>query len=196
MTAVAWASSWRSRFGLAEICGTLAAVAGFGFGLRRGWQVPAAAGLATAAEAAAFYAPVAAKAALRAWRATGHLTGWPRAIGAAWHAVRDQFASAAFAEIVDDLLVRPAAMTAGAWIGRPGGLLWLWAGFLAGKGLADAAWYAVEAHTRGLLARLPRRYRPRHAGPPDWNLRAAVACYSVAALLLAAAYIYAYQMPT
>ena len=186
MAVASWAAGWRARFGLAEICGTAAAVAGFGFGLARGWPLPAAAGLATAAEAVAFYVPVVARTAWRSWTATGHLSGLRRGIGAGLHAVRDQFASAAAAEITDDLVFRPAAMTAGAWIGGHGGPGWLWAGFLAGKALADAAWYATEAHARMITSRLAGLlYRPRHRLPPDWSFRLAVLCFAGALALLA-----------
>jgi hypothetical protein len=42
--AVQWWRSWRARFGLAEVCGTVAAVAGFGVGYRAGGSLLAAAG--------------------------------------------------------------------------------------------------------------------------------------------------------
>jgi hypothetical protein len=43
----AWWRSWRARFGLAEVCGTATAVAGFAVGYRTGGSLLAAAGLAT-----------------------------------------------------------------------------------------------------------------------------------------------------
>jgi hypothetical protein len=65
-----WWRSWRTRFGLAEVCGTVAAVAGFVVGYRAGGSLLAAAGLATLGEFAGFYGCIGTKAALAAWRAT------------------------------------------------------------------------------------------------------------------------------
>ena len=190
-------TTWRARFGLAELCGTVAAFAGFGLGLARGWPLAAAAGLATGCEAVAFYAPVAVRAGLAAWRATGHLSGWRRAAGAGWHAASREFASAAAAELADDLLIRPWAMTAGAWIGGHHSAAFLWLGFAAGKFTADAGWYAAEASARRVPgAALPRR-RGRHAAPrqADWDMRLAVSCWAGAAMLLGSALWLAWRLP-
>ena len=65
-----WWRSWRARFGLAEVCGTVAAVAGFAVGYRAGGSLLAAAGLATLGEFAGSYGCIGTKAALAAWRAT------------------------------------------------------------------------------------------------------------------------------
>jgi hypothetical protein len=46
---------WRARFGLAEVCGTLAAVTGFAVGYLAAGSLLAAAGLATVCEAIGFY---------------------------------------------------------------------------------------------------------------------------------------------
>ena len=172
---------WRARFGLAEACGTIGALAGFGTGLGRGWALPAAAGLATGCEAVAFYVPVVARTTVAAWLATGHLSGLRRGLSAGLHAVRDQFASAAVAEVLDDLAFRPAAMTAGAWVGGHGtAWWWLWLGFLAGKAAADVAWYGIEAHTRSLTSKLAGLL-----GRADRDMRLAALCWTGALALLA-----------
>jgi hypothetical protein len=51
-----WWRSWRDRFGLAEVCGTVAAIVGFAAGYRAGGSLLAAAGLATLGEFAGFTA--------------------------------------------------------------------------------------------------------------------------------------------
>lgn len=149
-------AGWWSRFGAAEAAGTIMALAGFGFAQLRHWPLPAAAGLATLAEVIGFYGVVIVKTAIRATHATTHLAGARRLGAALWHAVHDQLASAGAAELIDDLLVRPGLMTLGAWGGAHWGTAGLWLGFIAGKALADLAWYVVEAHAR-LLAALARR---------------------------------------
>ena len=73
-----WWRSWRARFGLAEVCGTVAAIAGFAIGYRAGGSLLTAAGLATLGEFAGFYGCIGTKAALAAWRVTAHLAGWRR----------------------------------------------------------------------------------------------------------------------
>ena len=50
-----WWRAWRDRFGLAEVCGTLAAVAGFAAGYVQTGSLLAAAALATICEAIGFY---------------------------------------------------------------------------------------------------------------------------------------------
>jgi len=148
-----WWRSWRARFGLAEVCGTLAAIAGFAIGYRAGGSLLAAAGLATLGEFAGFYACIGTKAALAAWRATAHLAGWCRLGAGAWHAVTRQLASCAAAEAVDFALIRPASLAGAAWL-----LLWLpggiWLGFMVGKAVADVFWYGAEAAARRGLVRL------------------------------------------
>ena len=148
-----WWRSWRARFGLAEVCGTVAAIAGFAIGYRAGGSLLTAAGLATLGEFAGFYGCVGTKAALAAWRATAHLAGWRRFGAGAWHAVTQQLASCAAAEAVDFALIRPASLAGAAWL-----LLWLpggiWLGFVVGKGVADVFWYGAEAAARRGLIRL------------------------------------------
>src|SRR6185437_6432650 len=56
-----WWRAWGERFGLAELCGTLAAAAGFAAGYLVTGSLLAAAGLATACEAIGFYGCVGAK---------------------------------------------------------------------------------------------------------------------------------------
>jgi hypothetical protein len=114
----AWWRSWRARFGLAEVCGTAAAVAGFAVGYRAGGSLLAAAGLATLGEFAGFYGCVGVKTALTACRATAHLAGWRRFAAAAWHAVTQQLASCAAAEALDFALIRPGCLAGP--IGRSG----------------------------------------------------------------------------
>jgi hypothetical protein len=147
-----WWRSWRARFGLAEVCGTTAAVAGFAAGYRIGGSLLAAAGLATLGEFAGFYGRIGTKAALAAWRATAHLAGWRRLGAGAWHAVTQQLASCAAAEAVDFALIRPASLAGAAWLllSLPGGI---WLGFVAGKAVADVFWYGAEATARRGLVR-------------------------------------------
>jgi hypothetical protein len=150
--AARWWQSWRARFGLAEVCGTVTAAAGFAIGYRTGGTVLAAAGLGTLGEFAGFYACIGARAALAAWRATAHLAGWRRLTAGAWHAITKQLASCAVAEAVDFALIRPASMAGAAWLllSLPGGL---WLGFAAGKALANVCWYSAEAAARRGLVR-------------------------------------------
>jgi hypothetical protein len=149
-----WWRSWRARFGLAEVCGTATAVAGFAVGYRAGGSLLAAAGLATLGEFAGFYRCVGIKAALAAWGATAHLTGWRRLGAGAWHAITRQLASCAAAEAVDFALIRPGCLAGAAWLLlRVGGGAWL--GFMLGKAVADVFWYGAEASVRRGLVRWP-----------------------------------------
>ena len=142
-----WWRAWRDRFGLAEVCGTLGALAGFAAGYAQAGSLLAAAALATIGEAIGFYGCIAAKTGSAARRATIHLGGWRRLAAGAWHAVREQLASCAVAETVDGFLIRPGCMVGAAWLLRalPGGV---WIGFVVGKAAADVAWYALEASAR------------------------------------------------
>ena len=142
-----WWRAWRDRFGLAEVCGTLAAVAGFAVGYAQAGSLLAAAALATVCEAIGFYGCIGAKTVASARRATVHLGGWRRLAAGAWHAVREQLASCAVAETVDGFLIRPGCLAGAAWLLRPlpGGV---WLGFVVGKAAADVAWYGLEASAR------------------------------------------------
>jgi hypothetical protein len=146
-----WWRSWRARFGLAEVCGTAGAVAGFAAGYLPSKSLIAAAGLATLGEAVGFYACVGAKATLAAWRATAHLDGWRRLADGAWHAVRQQLASCAAAEALDFTLIRPGCLMGASWLLQPlaGGV---WLGLVAGKAVADVIWYGTEAAVRRTVA--------------------------------------------
>jgi ornithine decarboxylase len=90
-----WWRAWRARFGLAELVGTAAAVAGFAAGYLAAGSLLAAAGLATVCEAVGFYGCVGAKTAVAARRATGHLAGWRGLAAGIWHAITAQLASCA-----------------------------------------------------------------------------------------------------
>src|SRR5690348_12212027 len=150
-----WGRSWRARFGLAEVCGTVTAVIGFAVGYRTGGSLLAAAGLATLGEFAGFYCCVGTKAALAAWGATAHLAGWRRLGAGAWHAITQQLASCAAAEAVDFGLIRPGCLAGAAWLLlRVGGGAWL--GFVLGKAVADVFWYGAEASVRRGLVRWSR----------------------------------------
>ena len=142
-----WWPAWRARFGLAEVAGTLGAIAGFAAGYLSAGSLLAAAGLAILGEAIGFYGCIGAKTALAASRATAHLGGWRRLAAGAWHAVKEQLASCAAAEALDAFLVRPWCLAGAAWLLRPlpGGV---WIGFAAGKVAADVAWYGMEAAAR------------------------------------------------
>jgi hypothetical protein len=142
-----WWRAWRARFGLAEVCGTIAAVAGFAAGYVPARSLLSAAALATIGEVIGFYGCVGAKATFAARRATVHLAGWRRLAAGAWHAVKGQLASYAAAEALDDFLIRPGCLAGAAWLARPlpGGL---WLGFALGKAAADLAWYGMEASAR------------------------------------------------
>jgi hypothetical protein len=145
--AAGWWRAWPDRFGLAEVCGTLGAVAGFAAGYAQAGSLLAAAALATIGEAIGFYGCIAAKTGAAARRATAHLDGWRRLAAGAWHAVREQLASCAVAETVDGFLIRPGCLVGAAWLLRPlpGGV---WLGFALGKAAADVAWYLLEASAR------------------------------------------------
>lgn len=142
-----WWRAWRARFGLAELVGTAAAVAGFAAGYLAAGSLLAAAGLATVCEAVGFYGCVGAKTAVAARRATGHLAGWRRLAAGIWHAITAQLASCAAAEALDAFLLRPGCLAGAVWLARPlpGGV---WLGFAAGKTVADLAWYGTEAAAR------------------------------------------------
>jgi len=147
-----WWQAWRARFGLAEVCGTLAAIAGFATGYLAAGSLLAAAGLATLCEAAGFYGCVGVKTAATAWQATAHLAGWRKLAAGTWHAVTQQLASCAAAEALDGFLVRPGCLAGAAWLARPlpGGV---WLGFAVGKAAADVVWYGMEASARRGVAR-------------------------------------------
>ena len=142
-----WWRAWRDRFGLAEVCGTLAAVAGFAVGYAQAGSLLAAAALATVCEAIGFYGCIGAKTVASARRVTLHLGGWRRLAAGAWHAIHEQLASCAVAETVDGFLIRPGCLAGAAWLLRPlpGGI---WLGFVVGKAAADVAWYGLEASAR------------------------------------------------
>ena len=70
-----WWRAWQARFGLAEVCGTVAAVAGFAVGYLPAGSLLAAAGLATICEVIGFYGCIGAKTVAAAGRATAHLGG-------------------------------------------------------------------------------------------------------------------------
>jgi len=142
-----WWQAWRARFGLAEVCGTIAAISGFTVGYLAAGSLLAAAGLATICEAVGFYGCVGVKATTAAWRATAHLDGLRRLAAGAWHAITEQLASCALAEALDGFLVRPGCLAGAAWLARPlpGGV---WLGFAVGKVAADVAWYGMEASAR------------------------------------------------
>src|ERR1700755_3680417 len=131
-----WGRAWRDRFGLAEVCGTLAAAAGFAVGYAQAGSLLAAAALATICEAIGFYGCIAVKTGAAGRRATLHLGGWRRLAAGAWHAVREQLASCAVAETVDGFLIRPGCMAGAAWLMRPlpGGV---WLGVVDGNGGGD-----------------------------------------------------------
>jgi hypothetical protein len=147
-----WWPAWRARFGLAEVCGTLAAISGFAAGYLAAGSLLAAAGLATLCEAIGFYGCIGVKTTAAASRATAHLAGLPRLAAGTWHAVTGQLASCAAAEAVDGFLIRPGCLAGAAWLARPlpGGV---WLGFAVGKAVADLAWYCMEAMARRGVAR-------------------------------------------
>jgi ornithine decarboxylase len=161
-----WWRAWRARFGLAEVCGTVGAVAGFTAGYLPGGSLLTAAGLATFCEVIGFYGCIGGQAARLAYRATAHLAGWRRLAAGAWHAVKKQLSSCAAAEALDVFLIRPGCMAGAAWLLRPlpGGV---WLGFLAGKAAADVAWYGMEASARWGVARAAAVTQP---APPQLQL--------------------------
>lgn len=144
--------AWRARFGLAEVCGTVAAIGGFVAGFELAGSLLAAAGLATVCEAAGFYGCVGVKTSVAAWRATAHLAGLARLAAGTWHAMVSQLASCAVAEALDGFLVRPGFLAGATWLARPlpAGV---WLGFVVGKTAADVAWYVMEAAARRRFAR-------------------------------------------
>jgi glutamate/tyrosine decarboxylase-like PLP-dependent enzyme len=161
-----WWRAWRARFGLAEVCGTLAALGGFAAGYLAAGSLLAAAGLATLCEGIGFYGCVGVKTAAAASRATAHLSGFRRLAAGMWHAVTQQLASCAAAEALDGFLVRPGCLAGAAWLARPlpGGV---WLGFAVGKVVADVAWYGMEAAARRGVA---RSLAVRQPAAPDLRL--------------------------
>ena len=157
--------AWRARFGLAEVCGTAGAVAGFAAGYLPAGSVLSAAAAATICEVIAFYGCVGTKTALAARRATAHLAGWRRLAAGAWHAVTEQLTSCAVAEALDDLFIRPGCLAGAAWLlgPLPGGV---WLGFAVGKAAADVAWYGMEASARWGVTRSVTGRRPAAPGRP------------------------------
>ena len=147
-----WWPAWRARFGLAEVCGSVGAAAGFAAGYRAAGSLVTAAGLATIGEFTGFYGCVGTRTVVAACRATTHLAGRGRLAAGAWHAVTRQLASCAAAEVLDFFVIRPGCLAGAAWLlrGLPGGV---WLGFTAGKAVADLAFYGVEASARRSLAR-------------------------------------------
>jgi len=156
---------WLSRFGWAEVADTTVAIVVFGTAWQAWGSLPAAAALAAVLAGIAFYAVVGIKTAIRALTATGHLSGWRRALAAGWHATHDQIVSCAAAEAVY-LVAAPALTSTAAWVmrGLPGGI---WAGFLIGKFTADALWYATEVHARTITAWLLGAGRRWRNPPPE-----------------------------
>ena len=150
--AAGWWRAWRARFGLAEVCGTIAAVAGFTAGYLPGGSLLTAAGVATICEVIGFYCCIGVQAAVTACRVTAHLAGWRRLAAGAWHAMKEQLTSCVAAEALDVLLIRPGCMAGAAWLLRllPGGV---WFGFMMGKAAADVAWYGMEAWARWGMGR-------------------------------------------
>jgi hypothetical protein len=147
-----WWRAWRTRFGLAEVCGTIGAVTGFAAGYLSSASLLAAAGLATIGEVIGFYGCVGIKTLLAACRATAHLAGSRRLAAAVWHAVTEQLASCAVAEALDFVLIRPGCLAGAAWLllPLPGGV---WLGLALGKATADVIWYGTEASVRRAVAR-------------------------------------------
>jgi hypothetical protein len=138
-----WWRGWRARFGLAEVCGSAGAVAGFAAGYLPTGSLLAAAALATIGEVAGFYGCIGTRTVLAACRATVHLTGWRRLAGAAWHAVTQQLASCAVAEALDFALIRPGCLAGAAWLllPLPGGV---WPGLAADCG----SWWSSRSGSR------------------------------------------------
>jgi len=161
-----WWQAWRARFGLAEVCGTATAVAGFAVGYLQAGSLLAAGALATVCEAAGFYGCIGAKTVAAARRVTTHLSGLRRLASGAWHAVREHLASCAAAEVADGFLIRPGCLAGAAWLmlSLPGGV---WLGFAVGKAVADVAWYGLEASARRGVAWSASVVRPtaRESGP-------------------------------
>jgi hypothetical protein len=130
------------------VCGSVGAAAGY----RAAGSLVTAAGLATIGEFTGFYGCVGTRTVVAARRATTHLAGRGRLAAGAWHAVTEQLASCAAAEVLDFFVIRPGCLAGAAWLlrGLPGGV---WLGFAAGKAVADLAFYGVEASARRSLAR-------------------------------------------
>ena len=147
-----WWPSWRARFGLAEVIGTVAAIGGFAFGYLAAGVAAGRRRLATLCEMAGFYGCIGVRTAAVAWSVTAHLAGWRRLIAGICHAITQQLASCAAAEAMDALAVRPACLFGAAWLARPlpAGV---WLGFAVGKAAADVAWYGTEAFVRRGAAR-------------------------------------------
>jgi hypothetical protein len=166
-----WWRAWLARFGLAELCGTVAALASFTAGYLAAGSLLTAAGLATICETIGFYGCIAAKTAVAARQDTADLAGWRRLAAGIWHAITEQLASCAAAEALDGFLVRPGCLAGAAWLAQPlpGGV---WLGFALGKIAADLAWYAMEASARcGVARTLSAARHIRRSSPPSAPVR-------------------------
>jgi hypothetical protein len=181
-----WWRAWRARFGLAEACGTLAGAIGFAVGYLGAGSLLAAAGLAALCEAIGFYGCVGARTGADARRATAHLAGFRRLAVGAWHALTQQLASCAAAEVLDSLVIRPGCVALAAWLARslPGGV---WLGFAIGKAAADLAWYGMEAAARRGVARSLAASRPAPQALRAEAARAVGNCQELAGAFPAAA---------
>ena len=139
-------ADWRSRYLLAEVLGTLAAVAGGVAAYTATGSLATAALAASLAETVGFYLGIAIRLApgvLRRHRQHRRLT---RTLG---HAVAEA-SDFAVAELVDTLLLRPTLiLLASAWTGAA-----LVPSLLLGKLLADVAYYAVVIPMYELRRRL------------------------------------------
>jgi len=128
---------WK-RFGWPEICGTLAAVAGFSFSLYLDHSLKFAAGSATLAEALGFNGTIFVRAIHRANRSNRHRHGWRRPVSIGLGAVTAEI-DCVVAEVLDDFVIRPFLIYQAVSWHRLG----LFGGFLVGKILSDIAYYSI-----------------------------------------------------
>lgn len=129
---------WRDRYLLAEVLGTLAALLTGTAVYARTGSLATAALAASLGETAGFYTGIVIRAAPGVLRRHAQVRGWRR-VPLTLRAALAEASDYALAEVLDTLLIRPGLIyVASTWSGA--GLLF---GLLAGKLVADVAFYAV-----------------------------------------------------
>ena len=131
---------WVRRFGVAELTGTAAALGGYWAGQALTGSLVLSAFAAALSESAGFYTVLLLRDVVRDAYAAGARRAryGLREIGGTW---RNLFIEFGPIELLDALVLRPLCMGLGGWYLGP------WLGVIAGKIVADAAFYAAPMLT-------------------------------------------------
>ena len=131
---------WVRRFGVAELTGTAAALGGYWAGQALTGSLVLSAFAAALSESAVFYTVLLLRDVVRDAYAAGARRAryGLREIGGTW---RNLFIEFGPIELLDALVLRPLCMGLGGWYLGP------WLGVIAGKIVADAAFYAAPMLT-------------------------------------------------